>query len=119
MDHVNLFPKKINSGRMGSVPLPVDTPQSVTGYGKSFFLITLDTTREYVISYDINEDLLEDDGDDSDDSNKEHYPPFDMPKKMTNFKWVLGAKFGTKDEFKEAITNYGIYNRTCLKQFKN
>ncbi|AES96170.1 hypothetical protein MTR_5g034060 [Medicago truncatula] len=25
---------------------------------------------------------------------------------MTNFKWVLGARFGTKDEFKEAITNY-------------
>jgi len=31
--------------------------------------------------------LLEDD--DSDDSIKEHYPPFTMPKKMTNFKWVL------------------------------
>ncbi|KEH43035.1 hypothetical protein MTR_1g081253 [Medicago truncatula] len=47
--------------------------------------------------------MIEDDGDDSDDSNKEHYPPFVMPKKMTNFKWVLGARFGTKDEFKEAI----------------
>jgi len=35
--------------------------------------------------------LLEDDGDDSDNSNKEHYPPFTMPNKMTNFKWVLGA----------------------------
>jgi len=33
--------------------------------------------------------ILEDDGDDSDDSNKEHYPPFAKPKKMTNFKWVL------------------------------
>ncbi|KEH31671.1 hypothetical protein MTR_4g102105 [Medicago truncatula] len=53
------------------------------------------------------------------DSNKEHYPPFVMPKKMTNFKWVLGVRFGTKDEFKEAITNYAIYNRTCLKRFKN
>jgi len=63
--------------------------------------------------------LLEDDGDDTYDSNKEYYPPFVMPKKMTNFKWVLGARFGTKDEFKEAITNYAIYNRTCLKQFKN
>ena len=63
--------------------------------------------------------LLEDDGDDSNDSNKEHYPPFVMPKKMTNFKWVLEAKFGTKDEFNEAITNYAIYNRTCLKRFKN
>jgi len=63
--------------------------------------------------------LLEDDGDDLDDSNKEHYPPFAMPKKMTNFKWVLVARFGTKDEFKEAITNYAIYNRTCLKRFKN
>ncbi|AES96413.1 hypothetical protein MTR_5g036870 [Medicago truncatula] len=40
--------------------------------------------------------LLEDDGDDLDDSNKEHYPPFVIPKKMTNFKWVLGARFGTK-----------------------
>jgi len=59
--------------------------------------------------------LLEDDGDDSDDSNKEHYPPF----AMSNFKWVLGAKFSTKDEFKETITNYAIYNRTCLKRFKN
>ncbi|KEH18480.1 hypothetical protein MTR_8g020965 [Medicago truncatula] len=29
---------------------------------------------------------------------------------MTNFKWVLGVRFGTKDEFKEAITNYVIYN---------
>jgi len=29
--------------------------------------------------------LLEDDGDDLDDSNKKHYPPFAMPKKMTNF----------------------------------
>ncbi|AES67607.2 hypothetical protein MTR_2g097200 [Medicago truncatula] len=63
--------------------------------------------------------LLKDDGDDSDDSNKEHYPPFAMPKKMTNFKRVLGARFGTKDEFKEAITNYAMYNRTCLKRFKN
>ncbi|AES63345.1 hypothetical protein MTR_2g007750 [Medicago truncatula] len=59
--------------------------------------------------------ILEDDGDDSDDSNKEHYSPFVMPKKMTNFKWVLGVRFGTKDEFKEAITNYAIYNRTYLK----
>jgi len=63
--------------------------------------------------------LLEDDDDDSDDNNKEHYPPFAMPKKMTNFKWVLGARLGTKDEFKKAITNYVIYNRTCLKRFKN
>ncbi|KEH19702.1 hypothetical protein MTR_8g466960 [Medicago truncatula] len=52
----------------------------------------------------------EDDGDDYDDNNKEHYPPFAMPKKMTDFKWVLGARFGTKDEFKEAIINYAIYN---------
>ncbi|AES63021.1 hypothetical protein MTR_1g115910 [Medicago truncatula] len=63
--------------------------------------------------------LLENDGDDLDDSNKEHYPLFVMPKKMTNFKWVLRAKFDRKDEFKEAITNYAIYNRTCLKRFKN
>jgi len=63
--------------------------------------------------------FLEDDGDDSDDSNKKHYPPFVMPKKMTNFQWVLGVIFGTKDEFKETITNYSIYNRTCLKRFKN
>jgi len=63
--------------------------------------------------------LLEDDCDDSNDSNKEHYPLFTMPKKMTNFKWVLGARFGTKNEFKEAITNYTIYNKTCLKRFKN
>ncbi|AES97565.1 hypothetical protein MTR_5g056120 [Medicago truncatula] len=61
----------------------------------------------------------EDNGDDSDDSSKEHYPPFIMPKKMTNFKWLLGARFGTKDEFKEAITNYAIYDMTCLKRFKN
>ncbi|AES76193.1 hypothetical protein MTR_6g072720 [Medicago truncatula] len=51
-----------------------------------------------------------DDDDDSDDSNKEYYPPFVMPKKMTDFKWVLGAGFGTKDEFKETIINYAIYN---------
>ncbi|AES95062.1 NADH-ubiquinone/plastoquinone (complex I) protein [Medicago truncatula] len=54
-----------------------------------------------------------DDGDDLDDSNKEHYPPFVIPKKMTNFKWVLGARFGTKNEFKEAITNY-----TCQRILK-
>ncbi|AES91995.1 hypothetical protein MTR_4g122540 [Medicago truncatula] len=53
------------------------------------------------------------------DSNKEHYPPFTMPKKMINFKWVLGVRFGTKDEFNEAITNYAIYNKICLKRFKN
>ncbi|KEH18403.1 hypothetical protein MTR_8g017590 [Medicago truncatula] len=53
---------------------------------------------------------IEDDGDDSDDSNKKHYPPFVMPKKMTDFKWMLGAKLSIKDEFKEAITNYAIYN---------
>jgi len=63
--------------------------------------------------------ILEDDDDDSDDSNKEHYPPFTMLKKMTNFKWMLGVRFGTKDEFKEAITNYVIYNMTCLQRFKN
>ncbi|AES89659.1 hypothetical protein MTR_4g078260 [Medicago truncatula] len=60
-----------------------------------------------------------DDGDAADDSNKEHYPSFAMPKKMTNFKWVLRARFDTKDEFNEAITNYAINNRTCLKRFKN
>ncbi|KEH21154.1 hypothetical protein MTR_8g099025 [Medicago truncatula] len=62
---------------------------------------------------------LKDDGDDLDDSNKEYFSLFVMPKKMTNFKWVLGVRFGTKDKFKEAITNYAIYNRTCLKRFKN
>ncbi|KEH30121.1 Nodule Cysteine-Rich (NCR) secreted peptide [Medicago truncatula] len=32
---------------------------------------------------------------------------------------VDGARFGIKDEFKEAINNYAIYNMTCLKRFKN
>ncbi|AES74286.1 hypothetical protein MTR_3g117810 [Medicago truncatula] len=32
---------------------------------------------------------------------------------------VLGARFDIKDEFKEAISNYAIYNMTYLKQFKN
>jgi len=63
--------------------------------------------------------ILEDDGDDSDDSNKEHYPPFIISKMITNFKWVSGARFVTKDEFKETITNYAIYHKTCLKRFKN
>ncbi|AES67035.2 hypothetical protein MTR_2g086110 [Medicago truncatula] len=67
--------------------------------------LKLDAEREDFLD---NVGTREDDGDDSDDSNKEHYPPFAMPKKMTNFKWVLGVRFGTKDEFKEAITNYVI-----------
>ena len=56
---------------------------------------------------------------DSDDEEKEHYPPFVMPKKMVDFKWTLGSKFSTKDEFKEAVMNYSIYNRYDIRYIKN
>ncbi|KEH29132.1 hypothetical protein MTR_4g025890 [Medicago truncatula] len=86
---VNLLRRKVLRDRMEILcPLSGEEPESVSHLYFTF--------------------LLEDDGDDSDDSNKKHYPPFVMPKKMTNFKWVLGARFDTKDEFKEAIINYAI-----------
>jgi len=66
-----------------------------------------------------NSSELETDCDDSDDEEKEHYPPFVMPKKMVDFKWTLGSKFSTKDEFKEAVMNYSIYNRYDIRYIKN
>ncbi|KEH42484.1 hypothetical protein MTR_1g069625 [Medicago truncatula] len=70
----------------------------------------MNVEKEEIVEDSLELLMEENDGDDSYDSNKEHYPPFYMPKKITGIKWVLGVRFGTKDEFKEAITNYAIYN---------
>nr|XP_027191059.1 uncharacterized protein LOC101498519 [Cicer arietinum] len=47
------------------------------------------------------------------------YPLFVMPKKMEDYKWVLGTLFTGKEEFKEAMTTYAIHNGRDLKFIKN
>lgn len=42
-----------------------------------------------------------------------------MPKKMAGYKWTLGARFSSKEEFKEAISNYSVCNAKDLKFLKN
>lgn len=55
----------------------------------------------------------------SDKGTKEKYPSFVMPKKFVDYKWVLGTVFSTKEEFKEAITNYVVDNGRDLHFIKN
>lgn len=64
-------------------------------------------------------DLQTDDPGDSDEGIIEHYPSFTMPKKFIGFKWTLGCKFSSKEEFKEAVINYSVCNGYDLRFIKD
>lgn len=42
-----------------------------------------------------------------------------MPKRMDDYKWILGSLFSTREEFKAAIITYAIHNGRDLRWIKN
>ncbi|CAK8540793.1 unnamed protein product [Lathyrus sativus] len=55
----------------------------------------------------------------SDEGIKEKYPSFVMPKKLLDYKWVLGTMFTINEDFKEAIANYVVNNGRDFHFIKN
>lgn len=72
------------------------------------------------IDEEYDSEVLETDVDsEGDEVPKIGYLSFVMPKKMLDYKWILGSKFSSKEEFKEAVTIYSIHNGYDIKYAKN
>ena len=69
----------------------------------------------------VSEELVSDEsGENSDEeSTRKKFPGFVMPKKMLDYKWVLGTLFSDREEFKAAITTYAVHNGVDVKIIKN
>jgi len=69
----------------------------------------------------VSEELVSDEsGENSDEeSTKEKFSGFVMPKKMLDYKWVLGTLFTDREEFKDAIATYSVHDGVDLKMIKN